>query len=57
LWNLLGGTAFRPFGCSETKFLPIFALGVFILGVMGLINGFTGKGKALPIIGKYQLIK
>jgi uncharacterized membrane protein len=37
--------------------LPIFALGVFILGVMGLINGFTGKGKALPIIGKYQLIK
>jgi uncharacterized membrane protein len=37
--------------------LPIFALGVFILGVMGLINGFTSKGKALPIIGKYQLIK
>ena len=25
--------------------------GVFILG-FGLINGFTGKGKALPIIGK-----
>lgn len=37
--------------------LPFFALGVAILGIMGLINGFTGKGKALPIIGKYQLIK
>lgn len=37
--------------------LPFFAIGVFILAVIGLINGFTGKGKALPIIGKYQLIK
>ncbi|KUG02826.1 hypothetical protein ASZ90_019820 [hydrocarbon metagenome] len=37
--------------------LPFFALGVFLLGVLGLINGFTGNGKALPIIGKYQLIK
>jgi uncharacterized membrane protein len=37
--------------------LPFFALGVFILGVIGLINGFTGKGKALPIIGKYQLLQ
>ncbi|NLO21452.1 MAG: hypothetical protein GX119_05570 [Syntrophomonadaceae bacterium] len=37
--------------------LPFFALGVFILAVIGLINGLNGKGKPLPIIGKYQLIK
>jgi uncharacterized membrane protein len=37
--------------------LPFFALGVFILAIIGLINGLTGKAKALPIIGKYQLIK
>ena len=37
--------------------LPIFALVVFIIAVIGLINGFTGKAKPIPIIGKYQLIK
>jgi uncharacterized membrane protein len=37
--------------------LPIFALVVFVFAIMGLINGFTGKAKPLPLIGKYQLIK
>ena len=37
--------------------LPIFALVVFIIAVIGLINGFTGKAKPIPIIVKYQLIK
>jgi uncharacterized membrane protein len=35
--------------------LPIFALVVFVFAIMGLINGFTGKAKPLPLIGKYQL--
>lgn len=37
--------------------LPFFGLFVFVLAIMGLINGFGGKGKPLPLIGKYQLIK
>lgn len=37
--------------------LPFFALGIFIMAVIGLLNGLNGKDKALPIIGKYQLIK
>lgn len=37
--------------------LPIFAIGVFVLAIMGLINGFGGKVKELPLIGKYRLIK
>ena len=30
---------------------------VAIIGVIGLINGFTGKAKELPFIGKYRIIK
>lgn len=30
---------------------------LFILFIIGLINGFGGKAKSLPIIGKFQLIK
>ena len=30
---------------------------LFIIGIVGLINGFTGKAKALPVIGKYRIIK
>ena len=30
---------------------------VAIVGVIGLINGFTGKAKELPFIGKYRIIK
>lgn len=37
--------------------LPFFGIAVFIVAVIGLINGFSGKAKPLPIIGKYQLIK
>ena len=28
--------------------LPVFALLVFILAIMGLVNGFSGKAKRLP---------
>lgn len=37
--------------------LPIFGLAVFVLAIMGLINGFGGKVKELPLIGKYRIIK
>lgn len=40
---------------------PIFSFILFtaiiIIGIRGLINGFSGKVKELPIIGKYRLIK
>lgn len=37
--------------------IPVFALGILILAIMGLVNGFGGKAKHLPIIGKLRLIK
>ena len=37
--------------------MPIFGLGVLALGIMGLINGFGGKVKRLPIIGKFDILK
>ncbi len=37
--------------------LPFFGIAVFIIAIMGLINGFGGKAKELPIIGKYRIIK
>lgn len=37
--------------------MPIFGICILVLGVMGLINGFGGKAKQLPIIGKFTLIK
>ena len=32
-------------------------LAVFIIGIIGLINGFSGKAKELPLIGKIRIIK
>ena len=37
--------------------LPLFGIGVLILGIMGLINGFGGKAKRLPLIGKFDILK
>ena len=37
--------------------LPFFGIGVLILVVMGLINGFNGKVKELSLIGHFRLIK
>lgn len=37
--------------------LPIFGLGILMLGIIGLINGFGGKAKQLPIIGKFTILK
>lgn len=37
--------------------LPFFSIVVLILGIIGLVNGFNGKAKELPIIGKFKLLK
>lgn len=37
--------------------LPLFSILVFVLAIIGLINGLNGKVKELPIIGKYRLLK
>lgn len=37
--------------------MPIYGIGVMILGIMGLINGFGGKVKRLPLIGKFTILK
>jgi len=35
----------------------VLFLAVTAIAVLGLINGFTGKAKELPVIGKYRLLK
>ncbi|NLJ87511.1 MAG: hypothetical protein GX327_01800 [Epulopiscium sp.] len=37
--------------------IPIYGIGVLILGIMGLVNGFGGKAKELPLIGKFTILK
>lgn len=37
--------------------MPIFNIGILVLGLMGLINGFGGKAKPLPLIGSFVIIK
>ncbi|KJS20893.1 MAG: membrane protein [Clostridiaceae bacterium BRH_c20a] len=37
--------------------MPLYAIGILIIGIMGLINGFGGKAKRLPIFGKYNILK
>lgn len=37
--------------------LPLFGLAIFIFAIIGLINGFNGKAKRLPIFGKIDILK
>lgn len=37
--------------------LPVGCIIVAVIGIMGLINAWTGKAKELPIIGKIRIIK
>lgn len=37
--------------------MPVFGIGVLILGIMGLVNGFGGKAKRLPLIGKFDILR
>lgn len=37
--------------------LPVFGMGVLVLGIIGLVNSFGGKAKRLPLIGKFDILK
>ncbi len=37
--------------------MPFFGIGVLVLGIMGLVNGFGGKAKRLPLIGTFNILK
>ena len=37
--------------------IPIFLIVIGVFGIMGLINGFGGKAKRLPLFGKFTIIK
>lgn len=37
--------------------MPLYAIAIFVLAIMGLINGFGGKAKRLPFFGKYDILK
>lgn len=32
-------------------------LSAFVMVVVGMINGFSGKAKELPVIGKFTILK
>lgn len=57
LLSLVGTTILSMIPIVGWLLLPLFGLGVLILAIMGLVNGFSGKVKELPLIGKYRLIK
>jgi uncharacterized membrane protein len=44
-------------GWISTIFGLIIGLIIFALGLIGLINGFSGKAKELPVVGKFRIIK
>lgn len=37
--------------------MPIFGLGILALGIIGLLNGFGGKAKELPVVGRFNILK
>lgn len=37
--------------------LPVFWILILVFGIMGLLNGLGGKAKAMPLIGKFTIIK
>ncbi len=37
--------------------LPLFGIVVLVFSIMGLINGFGGKAKRLPLIGAFDILK
>lgn len=55
--GIAGNVVLRMIPFIGWMLIPIYGLGIFAFGVMGLINGFGGKAKPLPLIGKYTIIK
>ena len=49
---------YAKFHANQSLLLLITGVaGNVILGIMGLINGFGGKAKPLPLIGKFTILK
>ncbi|HWR22362.1 MAG TPA: hypothetical protein VN366_02700 [Feifaniaceae bacterium] len=57
LLGIVGNVVLGVIPAVSWILLPIFGIGVLILGIMGLINGFGGKVKRLPLIGKLTILK
>ncbi len=38
-------------------FTLVIYIPITVVGILGLVNGFSGKAKELPFIGKYRIIK
>lgn len=37
--------------------LPVLLIAVVVFAIMGLVNGFGGKAKRLPLIGRFNILK
>jgi uncharacterized membrane protein len=37
--------------------LPFFGIAVLVFAVLGMVNGFGGKARRLPLIGGFELIR
>jgi uncharacterized membrane protein len=37
--------------------LPFFGITVLVFAVLGMVNGFGGKARRLPLIGGFELIR
>ena len=55
--NVITSIIPRQLGLISTLISSIVYLVVFAIGILGLINGFSGKAKELPFIGKFRIIK
>lgn len=57
LVSIIGTTVLSIIPIIGWILLPFYGLGILILAVMGLVNGFQGKAKRLPLFGKYTILK
>lgn len=56
LGSILFSVSWRLYWISSIVSLIIW-LPILGIGVVGLVNGFSGKAKELPFIGKFRIIK
>ena len=63
--GIVNSIQYTIFMMVSWRFLSLFSslisfaigIGILAIGVIGLLNGFSGKAKELPVIGKFRLIK
>ncbi len=56
LLSLAGSVILTVIPIIGWMLLPLFGLGILALVIYGLVNGFGGKAKELPLIGKFRLL-